>query len=411
MNKFFTSLGFLLMIAVTLSCGEKKKTVKGPAVSHPVEITHEDTTSIFERVSSSDSPKMLSALRLTSPEAMEKAFDSAPDDFFHETTPIEETFFFPGKGLRVDSLVRAIQLRYNYATVLNRIVHGYEFFERCTSGIEEEDMTYQDTLDIIKESQPKISLSLLRRALPDDRAYRNAKKLLTAYRNFDGDNSDGCALALAIDDYSNGYYELPEIVSEKEIDEVREGFWKWYDKRLVEPEIDKMVKTHLKDSKEAISDDARERFKTVVMGETDMDRRAVLALELAQIDEWEGTILLGDLIESGIYTKYLLEVWLSWRTRAQMNYSPSSFAMIPNNYYDRLRVKCLNTFLLRIQEDEEIGNPESVDTKYIRCLMENMILIHNVHRQGSIPGNDSFATSMHLAYDMFIDPRLLEENK
>ena len=147
------------------------------------------------------------------------------------------------------------------------------------------------------------------------------------------------------------------------------------------------------------------------MGEIDSDRRAVLALELAQIDEWEGAILLGDLIESGIYTKYLLEVWLSWRTRAQMNYSPSSFAMIPNNYYDRLRVKCLNTFLSRIQEEKEIGDPESVDTKYIRCLMENMILIHNVHRQGSIPGNDSFATSMHLAYDMFIDPRLLEENK
>ena len=172
-----------------------------------------------------------------------------------------------------------------------------------------------------------------------------------------------------------------------------------------------MVKTHMKGTKESISDDARERFKTVVMGESDVDRRAVLALELAQIDEWEGAILLGDLMESGIYTKYLLEVWLSWRTRAQMNYSPSSFAMIPNNYYDRLRVKCLNTFLSRIQEDEEIGDPGSVDTKYIRCLMENMILIQNVHRYGSIPGNDSFATSMHLAYDMFIDPRLLEEEK
>lgn len=406
------SIVFLTVLSVALftpSC--KGRTNKLPVSANTAEVTHEDTTSIFDRLSSSGSPHMFSAQRLTSPEAMEKAFDSSPDDYFHETTPIEETFFFPRKGLRVDSLVRAVQLRYNYATVLNRIVHGYEFFERCTSGIEEEDMTYQDTLDIIKESQPKISLSLLRRALPDDRAFRNAKKLLTAYRNFDGDNSDGCALALAIDDYSNGYYELPEIVSEKEIDEVREGFWKWYDKRLVEPEIDKMVKTHLKDSKEAISDDARERFKTVVMGETDMDRRAVLALELAQIDEWEGTILLGDLIESGIYTKYLLEVWLSWRTRAQMNYSPSSFAMIPNNYYDRLRVKCLNTFLSKLQGEKNNGNPEFDETKYIRCLMENMILIQIVHRQGSIPGNDSFATSMHLAYDMFIDPRLLEEKE
>ena len=406
------SIVFLTVLSVALfmpSC--KGRTNKVPVSANTAEITHEDTTSIFDRLSSSGSPHMFSAQRLTSPEAMEKAFDSSPDDYFHETTPIEETFFFPTKGLRVDSLVRAVQLRYNYATVLNRIVHGYEFFERCTSGIEEEDMTYQDTLDIIKESQPKISLSLLRRALPDDRAFRNAKKLLAAYRNFDGDNSEGCALAVAIDEYSNGYYELPEIVSEKEIKEVEDGFWRWYDKRFAERQIDEIIKTHLKGSKAGLDSLQIEHLKNVVMGEIDSDRRAVLALELAQIDEWEGAILLGDLMESGIYTKYLLEVWLSWRTRAQMNYSPSSFAMIPNNYYDRLRVKCLNTFLSRIQEDEEIGDPGSVDTKYIRCLMENMILIQNVHRYGSIPGNDSFATSMHLAYDMFIDPRLLEEEK
>ncbi len=411
MNKIITSLAVFSMMAITLSCGVKKKPAKVPAETRHVEITHEDTTTIFERVSSSDTLQLLSAQRLTSAKAMEKAFYSEPDDFFHETTPIEETFFFPGKGLRADYLVRAVQLRYNYATVLNRIVHGYEFFERCTSGIEEEELTYQDTLDIIKVSQPKISQSLLRRALPGDRAYHNAQKLLAAYRNFDGDNSEGCALELAIDEYSNGYNELPEIVSEKEIDEVREGFWKWYDKRLVESEIDEMVKTHLKDAKEAISDDAREQFKKVVMGERDVDRRAVLALELAQIDEWEGAILLGDLMESGIYTKYLLEVWLSWRTHVQMNYSPSSFALIPNNYYDRLRVKCLNTFLSRIQERKGNGDSEFDESMYIRCLMENMILIHNIHRQGSIPGNDSFATSMHLAYDMFIDPRLLEEEK
>ena len=406
------SIVFLTVLSVALfmpSC--KGRTNKVPVSANTAEITHEDTTSIFDRLSSSGSPHMFSAQRLTSPEAMEKAFDSSPDDYFHETTPIEETFFFPTKGLRVDSLVRAVQLRYNYATVLNRIVHGYEFFERCISGIEEEDMTYQDTLDIIKESQPKISLSLLRRALPDDRAFRNAKKLLAAYRNFDGDNSEGCALAVAIDEYSNGYYELPEIVSEKEIKEVEDGFWRWYDKRFAERQIDEIIKTHLKGSKAGLDSLQIEHLKNVVMGEIDSDRRAVLALELAQIDEWEGAILLGDLMESGIYTKYLLEVWLSWRTRAQMNYSPSSFAMIPNNYYDRLRVKCLNTFLSRIQEDEEIGDPGSVDTKYIRCLMENMILIQNVHRYGSIPGNDSFATSMHLAYDMFIDPRLLEEEK
>ena len=84
-----------------------------------------------------------------------------------------------------------------------------------------------------------------------------------------------------------------------------------------------------------------------------------------------------------------------------MFYSPSSFSVIPNNYYDQLRVKCLNTMLRHCQEDD-------IRTK---CLMENMILCEIIHRMASIAGNECFATRMHLSYEMFIHPRLRESKE
>jgi len=43
--------------------------------------------------------------------------------------------------------------------------------------------------------------------------------------------------------------------------------------------------------------------------------------------------------------------------------------------------------------------------------MDNLILCEIVHRMGSLAGNSSFLTRMHLAYDMFIHPELLPKEK
>ena len=179
-----------------------------------------------------------------------------------------------------------------------------------------------------------------------------------------------------------------------------DSFWDWYDKEQFVPGINSIIRMNMHDYKgDGLTDDQVASLTRVVKCEKDIDRRTILALELAKFDELEGAVLLGDILESGLYTRYLLEAWLSWRACVQMFHSPSSFSVIANNYYDRGRVKCLNTFLRHCQQEEDVQ---------AQCMMENMIMCEIIHRMASIAGNESFATRMNLSYDMFIHPRLLE---
>ena len=56
---------------------------------------------------------------------------------------------------------------------------------------------------------------------------------------------------------------------------------------------------------------------------------------------------------AGIYTRYILEAWITWRACVQMSVlGPSSFTTIPDNYYDRIRVKCMNTIIRHMQSPD-----------------------------------------------------------
>jgi hypothetical protein len=407
MNKLLTPLAILLMMAITLSCGGNKKTKSPVTTEEPVST---DTTFLFDRLTSAGSPRMLSEQRLTSEDALLRAFDGDPEDFHIESTPADAAFYFPESSLCTDPLVRQVMLHNNYVSVFYRVLHGYELFHRATTGTDEEDLTREDTLYFIKIAQPHLSPAAMKRAIQDADALDGARGLLAAFRTFEGDDSESSPFSLAMDDYSGSYEDLPGFVSTEEKEAFAQDFWGWYDKRKAEPLIDELVRTHLNGGSAVLDSLERERFKRVIMGESNIDRRAVLALEMAQVDRREGVLLLGDIIESGIYTKYLLEVWISWRANAQMEHSPSSFSRIPNNYYDRMRAKCLDTFLRHTLEDSH-KDENMKEEMYVRCLIQNMILAEIIHRMGSIAGNTSFNTCMHLAHDMFIDPRLLEEKK
>ena len=408
MNKSVLLLAILSVTLTAVSCGQGKKgsgKAASPQSSATVTPARVEPT-IFDRLSGAGKAHMLSPQILTSEEAYVKAFENgAEGDYFGESTPVAKTFLLLDEELRKDTLARLVQLHYNYASVLNRVIHSYEWYSRAITDIDEDTTrSRQDTLDVIRESQPVIPQSLLRRALPDEKAYRSANRLLAAYRAFDGDESDDSLFSKAYRDYLDVYAGFPEIVTDKQVSEVKEGFWKWYDKSMAVPGINDIVRVHMRDSKEYLDSLQVDILKRAAEAEHDLERRAVLALELVQFDHLDGAVLLGDIMGSGIYTKYLLEVWLSWRANVQMEHSPSSFSVIANNYYDMLRVQCLKTYLRRLREDADAD-----DSLYDKCMMVNLIQCEILHRMASIAGNESFATRMHLAYDMFIHPSLLEQ--
>ena len=150
------------------------------------------------------------------------------------------------------------------------------------------------------------------------------------------------------------------------------------------------------------SDGQLENLKRAIEAETDIDRRTILALEYVKFNPWDGIPLLGEILESRIYTKYLLEAWISWRANVQMEHGLSSFSVIGNNYYDKVRCICLDTMVRHCLQSED---------RNAECLIENLIFCEIVHRMGSLAGNSSFNTCAMLSYNMFIHPRLLPEEE
>ena len=113
----------------------------------------------------------------------------------------------------------------------------------------------------------------------------------------------------------------------------------------------------------------------------------------------DAALYLGEILESGIYTKYLLEAWIAWRALVQLEFfAPSSYAVIPNSYYDKIRVKCLNTILRHIQTTPD---------KYDVCLIENFINCEILYRMDAIYGNEALTDVSELSNGMFIQPSAL----
>ena len=384
---------------------ESKKPVQAP--DQPLAVTEADLAalSFFKDENASLEPVRLCDAVLTSQERMGSAFPEYTDDFFKENTPEKDAFYTPDADIREKDLVRAVRLRYNYVALFNRVIHSYEWFQRMSTGIDEEasPITKKDTLEWIRSVRPKISGSVIRAALPDAGAQNRAERLLKAYDRFDGDDSDDSPFSRAIADYTEALSELPELVSKEETDRFEEQFWDWYDKKAVVPEIDTLVRLNMSEYKGAKPSDGQlENLKRAIEAETDIDRRTILALEYVKFNQWDGVPLLGEILESRIYTKYLLEAWISWRANVQMEHGLSSFSVIANNYYDKVRCIRLDTMLRHCLQSED---------RNAECLIENLIFCEIVHRMGSLYGNSSFNTCAMLSYNMFIHPRLLPQEE
>ncbi len=312
-------------------------------------------------------------------------------------TPVRYSFYFPDQDIKQTDLVSKVMVRYNYGAVFNKVQQGYELFDRMSSGEEDSLTTRKDTLAWIAGTQPKISSELLKQVLPVESYRKRAAKLLAAYRNFNGVWTDDCPFAQARNEFIKGASEYPGTCPEDVLEDFKADFWDWYDKSKFVPEIDDIIRLNMGTSEEKATESQIEHLRSAVLSEKDIDRRAILALEYAKFDYAGGAVLLGEILEAGLYTRYLLETWLSWRTRVQMLSSPSSFGIIPNNYYDRLRAKCINTLLRHYQETSDQAD---------LCFIENFVQAQILHRMGYSFGNQAMEYAADLSNWKFIHPRI-----
>ena len=404
MNK--RSLLYILFAVVLLTnCSYNNKTTSNTYSSRNVpSLKKEKGASILDSLKLSGEPVMLSSQRQSSFESVLAAFGKEDDtDFIYEGIPPHRAFFRPENGVKDDDLMRKVRDRYNVVATMNRVNHAYEWFKRISSYSDDEEIpaTHSDTVKWVIMSRPDITPSYLTSVLSPGEHRVASTNLILTYKSFDGDDGPESRLTKAFNWTVKAFKELPAFAAEEMLDKFEEGFWDWYDKRLFVPEIDEIIKMHLNgyDGEEP-SEEQIERLKRAVECERDIDRRTILALELVKFDLEEGSLLLGDILESGLYTRYLTEAWISWRANTQMVFSASSFSVIPNNYFDMMRVRCMNTILRHCQKEEDDN---------ALCLLENLLEIDLLHRMGSLFGNESLATCAALSYDEFIHPRLLEE--
>lgn len=398
-------LAIIAVLSLVITCGNHQKQSTKEFTTHIVEVAVDSTYAlpVWELPISSDTI-MFSPQVLTSWERMENAFENgAEGDFLDEPTPATAAFFKKEKDIASSQLALNVQRRYNFAATLGRVVHAYQWFHRLSSelasGDNSKDFTKQDSLEWIKESQPELTYGFLKEALQFPSSYDVLTRMLNAYKKYDGTDGNDTPFAKALADCQKEFTKIPDIVSSETINQFKEEFWGWYDKEQFIPGIDKLIVMNTyRYEGEKITEEQLPQLINAVKRERDIDRRTILALELVKFDSDEGILLLGDILESGIYTRYLLEAWISWRANLQLYYGPSSFSVIPNNYFDMIRVKSLNTFLRHLQEEP--------DDYRAKVLMENMILTDCMKRMGAF-GNESMETTMLLSHKYFIPKRLL----
>ena len=227
------------------------------------------------------------------------------------------------------------ELWFSFGRVVNdsikRISFGSVWDEKARNAVEEYVNTLVDVL-------PRDTAHWI----PADSVLWN--KVRTAYRT--------CAVKLSerfsLKRYGN--------ITEKDVE-------KYMDARQFIPNYDSIYNLRRKQSEE------NERFLlTLVEQATDFDSKCLYAIEYAHQCRSRvhnrAVFMLASLMKSGKYSRYLNEVWRTWRCLRQLEESPSRDGMIPNLEYNKMRYRCLETI-----KDRVYKNPKDIYVMNDFCFM------------------------------------------
>lgn len=131
---------------------------------------------------------------------------------------------------------------------------------------------------------------------------------------------------------------------------------------------------------------------------TSFDAKCLYMVEYAHqlgVDEEETAISkLEELMKAGKFSRYLHEVWRTWRAMIQMRRSPSRDGVILNLEYNQMRYRCLNTILKQI-----VRNPKDIKAINDFCFLATY---DNIIRYGVFPyGNSANYEKMMLFPEVY----------
>lgn len=288
--------------------------------------------------------------------------------------------------------------RWNRNTFLRRFVNTEELFARENANLGD-----SLTTETVRGKMPMLP-NELQLAFQNAEIRSKAQQLVKLFSTIDYTPEQTERMVDVFNELVKLPYDTPEYATDDDITAIKNDFWPLYDKEPFVRDITGIQKTRVNDETPAdkLTTQGNE-LKRRYVKESDFDTRCILALEIGCCNDPDAIDYLGELIEDGRYSKYLLEVWVSWRLRAQAEvFGISTYSEIPDNLYDRARLLVAQRFLQHLE-----AKPGDTLAK---VLLLNLSCIDNLHRAGGIYGNEALGASSYLRQRCFLPPELEKEN-
>lgn len=225
------------------------------------------------------------------------------------------------------------------------------------------------------------SMSVLQKVFPDKRVRDAASALLNMLYKTPDFNDVSKHLGELVDAYESAAFASGMPIDTAKIGKAFANEDAYYDKSAFVPDIKRFrdARAYFDSAAVQIKDPVGE-IETRMKAPMDFDTKCVYAIELSHVQPVDCVDTLGALIESRIYSRYLLEVWENWRAEAQFGwFGCSNDSEIPNAYYLKIRNICGNTMIRHIQK-----HPEDNDA-YLRLF--RLLYCEPIHR-GRPMGNE-----------------------
>lgn len=225
------------------------------------------------------------------------------------------------------------------------------------------------------------SMSVLQKVFPDKRVRDAASALLNMLYKTPDFNDVSKHLGELVDAYKSAAFASGMPIDTARIGKAFANEDAYYDKSAFVPDIKRFrdARAYFDSAAVQIKDPVGE-IEARMKAPMDFDTKCVYAIELSHVQPVDCVDTLGALIESRIYSRYLLEVWENWRAEAQFGwFGCSNDSEIPNAYYLKIRNICANTMIRHIQK-----HPEDNDA-YLRLF--RLLYCEPIHRGGPM-GNE-----------------------